>query len=72
MVIATTIDAASDTINAIPSGMSIRPSIPLRKNRGINAVMVIIVALTIDERISTEASYMTFSVPLRSSGGSRC
>ena len=47
-VIATTSDINNETINAIPSGISIRPSIPERKNRGRNATIIISVALRMD------------------------
>ena len=36
-----------------------RPSIPPRKNSGMNATMVMIVACTIEVRISVDASYTT-------------
>ena len=53
---ATIIEANNDTMNDMPSGLSIRPSIPLRKKSGMKATMVMIVAWTIDERISVEPS----------------
>jgi hypothetical protein len=55
-VTATIRDANRETIKEIPSGRSILPSIPLRKNKGINATMIIRVALKIEDRISFEAS----------------
>lgn len=55
-VTATTIEAKSETINEMPSGRSMRPSMPLRKKSGTNATMVMMVACTIEVRISREAS----------------
>lgn len=60
-VTATIIDAKRATMNEMPNGRSIRPSIPLRKKSGMNATMVMIVACTIEVRISVDASYTTFS-----------
>jgi hypothetical protein len=40
----------------VPSGASIRPSMPSRKNSGRNTSTMISVANTIEPRISTEAS----------------
>ena len=58
-------------MNEMPNGRSIRPSIPLRKKSGMNATMVMIVACTIEVRISVDASYTTFSDGRRSTFGSR-
>ncbi len=55
-VIATIKDMNSATIYAIPSGLSILPSIPVRKNSGMKATMIINVAFNIDDRISFDAS----------------
>ena len=40
----------------MPSGLSSLPSMPERKNSGTKATMTIKVALSIDERISADAS----------------
>ncbi len=53
---ATTIDANNETMNAIPNGRSIRPSIPLRKKSGAKVTIIISVAFQIEARISVEAS----------------
>ena len=64
MVIATMSDVKSATINAIPRGFNMRPSIPERKKRGINATIIISVALMIDVRISFDASKTILMVDL--------
>ena len=71
IVIATTNDINNDTMYAIPSGLSIRPSIPVRKNKGIKVTMIINVALTMELRISDEASNTTLNADLRSPLGKR-
>ena len=54
-VTATASEAAIATMYERPSGASIRPSRPARKNNGRNTVMMIKVANTIDDRTSTDA-----------------
>jgi hypothetical protein len=54
-VIATIREINSDTINAIPSGCNILPSIPLKKKSGMNATIIMSVAFNIDALISTYA-----------------
>ena len=54
-MIATISEANNDTIKVIPSGFSIRPSKPSRRNRGTNVMIIIMVALRIDDLISDEA-----------------
>ena len=70
-VIATTMDMNSETMNDTPSGVSMRPSMPLRKNSGTKATTVIIVALITEERISLDASYTILRFGSRCSGGRR-
>ncbi len=62
---ATISETKSETINAMPSGCSIRPSIPDRKKSGRNATIIIKVALSIDALISFEASKTTVKVDCR-------
>ena len=56
---ATTSERNKETINAIPNGISIRPSMPDKKNKGINATIIISVAFIMDARTSFEASNTT-------------
>ncbi len=55
-VTATISEANSATMNETPSGVSMRPSMPLRKNNGTNAAMMMSVALRMLARISVLAS----------------
>jgi hypothetical protein len=52
---ATSSEAKSETINVMPSGRSILPSIPERKNKGAKAMMMIRVACMMEDLISREA-----------------
>ncbi len=61
-VTATTSDVKTEVTNAIPNGCNKRPSIPLKKNRGIKETIIIKVAIMIELLISTEASRTTISV----------
>ena len=63
---ATTVEANSATMNAMPSGTSMRPSIPLRKNKGMKLATMISVELRIGIRTSFEALNTTSSVLSRS------
>ncbi len=65
-VTATINDVNTEVTNAIPNGCNKRPSIPLKKNNGINDTIIIKVAIMIELRISTEASRTTVSVDSRS------
>src|SRR5665811_2329375 len=58
-VIATISETNNETINAIPKGFNILPSIPERKNNGKNATIIINVAFRIDALISFDASNTT-------------
>ena len=53
---ATSVDAINEMMNVIPSGLSILPSIPERKNRGRKLAMMISVEFSIGIRTSFEAS----------------
>ncbi|EJW96003.1 hypothetical protein EVA_15890 [gut metagenome] len=53
---ATTVEAKSATMKAIPRGTSIRPSMPLKKNKGTKLTTMINVELRIGIRTSREAS----------------
>ena len=66
---ATSVEAQSDVMNAIPSGTSNRPSIPERKNSGRKLAMMMRVELRIGIRTSLDASKMTLIFGLRCSGG---
>jgi hypothetical protein len=55
-VIATKSEVSRETMKAIPNGCNKRPSIPLRKNKGVKDRMMIKVAITIELLISKEAS----------------
>ncbi len=66
---ATTSDMKSETRNEIPRGLSIRPSIPDRKNSGKNATIIIRVAIKIDALISFEASKTIVNEDSLSSAG---
>jgi len=68
---ATTVEANSATMKAIPSGTSIRPSIPLRKNSGTKLTTMISVELRIGIRTSFEALNTTSSVLRRSASAFR-
>jgi hypothetical protein len=61
-VIATINEVKTEVTNAMPSGCNKRPSIPLKKNKGIKETMIIKVAMMIELRISIEASLTTVSV----------
>ena len=65
-VIAIMRDIVRETKYAMPSGFSIRPSIPERKNSGTNDAIIINVALSMEARISTDALKTTSSNSLRS------
>ena len=67
---ATTVDAIRAVINDMPSGMSIRPSMPSRKKRGRKLATIIKVELRIGKRTSREASNTTSLEVRRSSSGS--
>ena len=67
-VMATMRETNRETINDIPRGCNIRPSIPERKNRGRNATMIIKVALKMEALISLDASYTTVKEDCRFSG----
>ncbi|OAV63902.1 hypothetical protein Barb4_04613 [Bacteroidales bacterium Barb4] len=54
-VSATTVEANNATIKAIPSGASILPSIPERKNSGTKLTTIISVEFSIGIRTSREA-----------------
>ena len=68
---ATISDANKETMYAIPSGFSIRPSIPERKNSGIKATIIIRVALKIEALISFDASKTTVNADCLSVFGFR-
>ena len=53
---ATSVDAMSAVTKAMPSGMSMRPSMPLRKNSGAKLTMMMRVELRMGIRTSREAS----------------
>ena len=53
---ATSVDAINEMMNVIPSGLSILPSIPERKNSGRKLAMMISVEFSIGIRTSFEAS----------------
>ncbi len=55
-VTATSSEASSEMMKAMPSGLSMRPSIPPRRKSGTKATMVMKVAFTMETRISREAS----------------
>ena len=65
---AMTSDMNRGIMYAMPRGLSILPSMPLRKNMGINATMTINVAFRIDERISLEPSNTTLKTGCRNDG----
>lgn len=56
-------------MNEMPSGRSMRPSMPSRKKSGTKATIVMIVAWTTDVRISFDASKTMLSVGSRWSLG---
>ena len=58
---ATRVDANRAVMNAIPSGASILPSIPVRKNRGTKLTIIISVELRMGMRTSFDASKITVS-----------
>ena len=68
-VMATISDMNSETMKAIPSGFSMRPSIPDKKKSGMNDTMMMRVALKMELRISEEAWNTTLKRGCCSSGG---
>jgi hypothetical protein len=68
-VSATISDAKRETMYAIPSGFNIRPSMPDKKNSGINATIIIRVAFRIEALISFDASKTTLKADCRCSFG---
>ena len=58
-------------INEIPRGINIRPSIPLKKNRGTKLTIMMSVELSIGIRTSLDASKITSIGRLRSFSGNR-
>src|SRR5574344_1242814 len=68
MVRATIVDAHKATIKAIPSGISILPSIPDKKNNGTKLTMIINVEFNIGIRTSFDASKTTLITDFLSSG----
>jgi hypothetical protein len=53
---ATIKDMKRETMNEIPNGFNMRPSIPERKKSGKKATMIINVAFKMEARISFDAS----------------
>ena len=66
---ATSVDAKRAVTKAIPRGMSIRPSIPLRKNSGAKLTTIINVELSIGIRTSRDALYTSSIIGIRSGSG---
>ena len=57
------------TIKETPNGCNKRPSIPLRKNKGIKAVIIMSVAIKIEFLISLDASKIIFKAACFSLAG---
>ena len=55
-----------DVTNAIPNGCNNRPSMPPKKNSGINETIIISVAIMIELLISIDASLTIVNVDWRS------
>ena len=68
---ATIVEANKATMNAIPKGINIRPSMPERKNKGRKQATMINVELRIGIRTSLEASKTTCKEDNRSSAAFR-
>ena len=70
-VTATSSDARMLTMYASPSGLSMRPSTPVRKKSGTKTIVMMTVALRIGSRISRAASRMTAAGEWRQRSGRR-
>ena len=68
---ATTVEANRAMINEMPRGINIRPSIPLKKNKGTKLTIMMSVELSIGMRTSLDASKITSIGRLRSLSGNR-
>ena len=69
-IYAANVEAKSAVIKAIPSGLSIRPSIPVRKKSGMKLTTMMKVELRIGRRTSREALKTTWKMDWRSDSGS--